>query len=461
VFLLDLVTCRVESHFAGNHIAASRRPSVNEMGQSVARAQTTGTGDKSSSPIATGGEVFPDGNLLEIVRDRSRAARPALLHWDRKHATVAPEIVIRGRHYIPLEIDASLWRHLRLPSGFVACGSTTQLFDRIRSLITKYSGLSDGYATLLTHFVLSSFFVDCLQTAPCVVLHGCADAEAVALLRLLGWFCRHPVLLTDAGLSVPDCLRPTRLISQPHANTKKLLAPLQLSGFVTSRNGSLQEISSATAIYLGDWELRSPFIDSCLRIPITPARVLVSSSDEQREAAVIEDVQNQMLSYRVVHFGKVQASDFDAPKFSGSIRGLARSLGACIVDAPDLQASLVMQLQGHDEALRLDRISHIHSVLVEALLVCCHERRPAVYVKQIADVANIILSRQGELFELSAREAGGKLKTLGFRTTRLDSAGRGLYVLGENCRRIHELGTLYRVPSLKERLPGCPHCREL
>lgn len=420
-----------------------------------------GTGEKPYSPTATGGEVFPDGNLLEIVRDRSEAARPALLRWDRKHATVAPEIVIRGRHYVPLEIDASLWRHLRLPSGFVACGSTTQLFDRIRNLIAKYSGLSDGYATLLTHFVFSSFFVDCLQTAPCVVLHGCADAEAVALLRLLGWFCRHPVLLSDPGLSVPECLRPTRLISQSHTSTEKLLAPLQLSGFVTSRNGSLREISSATAIYLGDGNLRSPFLDSCLRVPITPARVLVSSSDEQREAAVIEDVQNQLLSYRLVHFGKVQVSDFDAPEFSGSIRGLARSLGACIVDAPDLQASLVMELQGHDEAVRLDRISHIHSILIEALLVCCHERRPAVYVREIADLTNDILSRQGEFFELSAREVGGKLKTLGFRTTRLDSAGRGLYVLGETCKRIHELGTLYCVPSLKEGLPGCPHCQKL
>ena len=429
------------------------------MGQRIARVQTTS--EKKSDLTPTGGEVFPGGSLLEIVRDHSEAARPALLHWDGKHATVATEVVIRGRHYVPLEIDPSLWRHLRMPSGFVACGSTTQLFDRIRSLITKYSGLSDDYATLLTHFVFSSFFVDCLQTAPCVVLHGCADAEAVALLRLLGWFCRHPVLLTDAGLSVPECLRPTRLISQPHADTEKLLAPLQLSGFVTSRHGSVHEISSATAIYLGDEELRSPFIGSCLRIPITPARVLVSCSDEQREAAVIGELQNQLLSYRLVNFRKVKASDFDAPEFSGSIRGPARSLGACIVDAPGLQACLVTQLRGHDEALRLDRVSQIHSILVEALLVCCHERRPTVYVSEIANLANDILSRQGELLELSAREVGGKLKALGFHTIRLDSAGRGLYVLGENCKRIHELGTLYRVPSLKERLPGCPHCQEL
>ena len=112
-------------------------------------------------------------------------------------------------------------------------------------------------------------------------------------------------------------------------------------------------------------------------------------------------------------------------------------------------------------AVRLDRVSEIHSILVEALLVCCHERRSAVHVSEIADLANDILSRQGEILRLSAREVGGKLKTLGFRTTRLDSAGRGLYLLGENCKHIHELAKSYGVPSLREGLHGCPHCQEL
>jgi len=429
------------------------------MGRSTGRVLPTN--EKRSDLNVTAGEVFPDSGMLEMVRDPSDPARPALLHWDGKHATVAPEIGVGGRHYVPPEIDPSLWRRLRLPSGFAPYGSTTELFDRIRSLITKYSGLSDEYSRLLTYSTFASHFVDCLQTVPCVVLHGCADAEAIALLRLLGWLCRHPVLLTDAGLSVPEYLRPTRLICQPHTSLEKLLAPLQLSGFAISRHGSLREISGATAVYVGDGELRSPFVDSCLWIPVAPTRELVSCYDEQREAAVIQELQNQLFSYRLVHFGKVKASDFDVPEFSGSIRGLARTLGACIVEAPDLQACLVAQLQAHDEAVRLDRVSEIHSILVEALLVCCHERRSAVHVCEIADLANDILSRQGEILRLSAREVGGKLKTLGFRTTRLDSAGRGLYLLGENCKHIHELAKSYGVPSLREGLHGCPHCQEL
>lgn len=431
------------------------------MGRPIARVQTDGVGEKLSHPTATGGEVFEDGSLLEIVRDPSEATRPALLHWNGKVATVAPEMTVGKRRYVPVEIDPSLCRHLRLPSRLVKYGSTTQLFDNVRGLIAKYSGLTDKYSHLLTYFVFSTFFVDCLETVPCVILHGCASAEAVALLRLLGWFCRHPVLLTDAGLSVPECLRPTRLICQSHTSLDKLLAALQLSGFGTSRHGSVVEISSATAIYLGDVELKSPFIDSCLRIPVAPSGSIASRIDEEREAAVLEELQNQLLSYRLLHFTKVKSSNFDVPEFSGSVRGLARTLGACIVEAPHLLTTLVMRLQDCDQAVRLDRVGQIHSILIEALLVCCHERRSDVHIMDVAELANDILSRHGESLQLSAREVGGKLKTLGFRTVRLDSAGRGLYMLGDDCKRIHELGTLYAVPSLQERLPGCPQCQEV
>jgi hypothetical protein len=427
----------------------------------MAPASKKSPSEKQLDRILTAGEVFPDGGLLEIVRDPSGAQRPALLHWDGHHATVAPEIEIDGRYYAPLKIDRGLWQHLRLPSKFGVCGTTAELFDRIRSLITKYSGLTDGYAELLTYFVFASYFVDCSQIGPCVVLHGCAGAEAVGVLRLLGWFCRHPVLLTDIGLRVPERLRPTRLICQPGTSLERYLAPLQLSGFATFRQNCLHELSGATAIYCGEGEPRNPFLDSCLGIPIFPSRVLFSYADEEQESAAIEEIRDQLLGYRLVHFSRVKASNFDVLEFNGSIRGLARALGACIVDAPALQASLVLRLQTHDEAVRLDRISEIPSILLEALLVCCHERRPAVYVQEIADVANDILSRHDETLKLSARQVGGKLKNLGFRTERLDAAGRGLYVLGENCRRVHELAKIYCVPSLQAGLRGCPQCQEL
>jgi hypothetical protein len=50
------------------------------------------------------------------------------------------------------------------------------------------------------------------------------------------------------------------------------------------------------------------------------------------------------------------------PEFNGSIRGLARALGACIVDAPALQNSLVGQLRMHDEAVKLNQRDSLNSI---------------------------------------------------------------------------------------------------
>ena len=264
------------------------------------------------------------------------------------------------------------------------------------------------------------------------------------------------MLLTDAGLSIPDYLRPTRLICQPHVSVEKLLPALQLSGFASSRGGSLHQISSTTVICVGEGELQSPFTDFCLWIPVAPTHQLLSGYDEQMEAAMIEQLQNKLLRYRLMNRARVQMSEFDAPDFSGPIRTLARTLGACIVDAPDLQSSLLSKLRGYDVAARIDQVRAIECIIIEALLACCHQRRSAAHVGEVTELANAILSREGEMFELKPRQVGAKLKTLGFRTMKLDSGGRGLYLLAENCRRIHELARSYGVPSSQPGLPVLP-----
>jgi hypothetical protein len=402
--------------------------------------------------------VLEDGRHLELVRDPLHPEQPKLLYWDGTRAAVASEIVVNGRCYIPPELDPAVLGRLRLPSHAEGYGSTRELFHRIRDLITKYSSLPADHAFRLTCFVLSTHFVDCVDTAACVLLRGYASAEALGLLRVLGWVCRHPMLLTDSGLELPDLLRPTRLICQANACVQRLIPVWQFPGFGFSRGGSVRELSSATVIFVGGEELKALFADSCLWISVAPGGRLVSFRDEQRESAQIARLQNQLLSYRLQNHEKVRTSDFDVPEIDGSIRRLGRTLGACIVDAPDLRARLVQELHEMDAATNIDQIKQIGAVLIETLLVCCHERRSTVHVGEIAKLANTIFLQRGETVQLKPREAGGKLKGLGFCTTKIDSGGRGLYLLGENCKRIHELARSYRVPSPEPGLPGCPHC---
>jgi hypothetical protein len=404
------------------------------------------------------GDVLEDGRHMELVRDPLHPERLKLISWDGTRAAVESKIVVNGRCYVPPEIDPAVLGRLRLPSHAQAYGTTRELFHTIRGLILKYSSLPANHAFLLTCFVLSTHFVDCVDIAPCVLLLGWAPAEALGVLQVLSWVCRHPVRLTDVGLGIPDFLRPTRLICQANSSVQRLIPAWQFPGFGFSRGGSLRELSCATVIFVAGEELKTLFADSCLWISVAPGGRLVSFHDEQRESPQIASLQNQLLSYRLQNYEKVRTSDFDVPEVAGSLRRLGRTLGACIVDAPDLRARLVQELREFDAATNFDQIKQIGAVLIEALLVSCHERRSTVHVGEIAELANTIFLQRGEILQLKPREVGAKLKDLGFCTTKIDSGGRGLYLLGENCKRIHELARSYRVPSPEPGLPGCPHC---
>jgi hypothetical protein len=407
-----------------------------------------------SDSIATAGEVLPDGTMLELVRNPSDHTQAALLHWDTQRATISREVRLAGSHYVPIKIDSG---HLRyLPSGVEKSGSVDELFHDVHAFIAKSLGLREEETFLLTAFSLATFFSDCVSTCPCILLYGPSPAEAIAVLRALASVNYHPALLADSGSALPERLRPTRLICQPDGKLDKLLAPFQFSDFGISQKGNLRQIGGATAIYVGDFaELKSPFVDSCLSMPVTPARVLFSAQPTKAEA---ESLRNRLLSYRLHHHPTVKTSTFDAPRFCGAIRDVARAYGACIVGSPDLQERLVALLQDRDEADRLEIANSLPGVVIEVLRALCHERKPTVHVGEVAEMANLVLSRQGEVAKVSARRIGTILKHLGFRTIKLDAGGRGILLDGE-CRRIHDLANDHALPSLREQFPGCPYCQ--
>jgi hypothetical protein len=372
----------------------------------------SGSSDQPSELYPTAGEVFQNGAILELVRDASEPERLALLYWDGQRSTIDREIMIAGGRYTPLEMP-NLASQLHLSSGPKPYGSTAQLFNEVRGLMAKFSELTDSDLWLVTYFVFASFFRECAAFAPCLLLSG-SMAESIALLRILGWLCHHAVLLADTGINgFPEGFRPTRLICQADGSLEKLLAPLQLSGFGICRQGGLREICSTTAIYIGEEESCSPFAESCLRIPIAPSRQLLLASEEQREVTTILKLQDALLCYRITNFSRVKNSDFDSPEFSGSTRELARSLGSCIVDSPELQDRLIALLRPHDEAVRSERARNVVSVLLEVLLFCCHKRRESVHVGEVTKIANTILSARGETLTLSPRKTGSCAEVFG------------------------------------------------
>jgi hypothetical protein len=234
------------------------------------------------------------------------------------------------------------------------------------------------------------------------------------------------------------------------------LPALQFSGFGLGRG--LRQISGTTVIYAGDAELNTPFADICLQLWVAPASRSFGQQDECREAERIRTLQNQLLTYRLQNWSAVKESQFDVPEFAGATREYGRVLGRCIVDAPDLQARVATLLRSRNDAERTEDARELDAVVLEALLICCHERKQSVHVGEVATLANAILTRNGEAVELSAKQVGTRLRKLGLQTTRLDSGGRGVYLLNGECARVHSVARVLGSVMTRNPLPGCPHC---
>jgi hypothetical protein len=410
---------------------------------------------RDSNVISTGGQVFPDGTSLELTRE-AEAGNNRLLFWADGKSSTGQVVDLYGSRYAPGQ-GADLIQHL--PETPAPYESTAALFDAVAAFIRKYSRLDQDNAALLTFVCLSSFFFDCISMSPCLLLFG-PPIPAMSLLRVIRCVCRHGFLSSGSSIrGLPPELRPTRLVCQADTNIDKELAALQFRG-VHSSSGAPREINGTTLIYAGDTEFKTPFADVCFPFQVAFDGPPFSLQDEALEIPTITRLQNRLLMYRLQNRSRVKSSRFDVPDFSGITREFARTLGGCIVDAPDLQSRVIELLRPHDEADRTRYAVTLEAIVLEALLVDCHERKPSVHVGDIAAVANKILKERGEFVKLSPKQIGGRLKNIGIRTARLDSGGRGIYLLNEQCARIHKLGRAFGVATLREGLPGCRFCQQ-
>src|SRR5438270_1221726 len=330
----------------------------------------------------TSGERFPNSTFLELIRDSGENI-PQLLLYEDGQTTITPEQEYGGRRYVACE-NAREIRHL--PSKLATYGSTGILFEGLREFIFQATAAPEDFCSLLTYFAVASLFCDCLNMAPCVLLWTPAVLDGIALMRMLSCLCFHPVLLANGILNTRTTdLRPiTRLLCQPNTELDALLGGLQFPGFLDK---GLRQISGATAVLVGNAELKSPFADTCLSISVPPLAKTFSLDDERAERELIQELQNRMLSYRLENYEKVQSQQFDAPGLSGTTRELARVFAKCLVGSPDLQERLVELLQSRNDADQVEAGTRLKSVIVEALIVVCHERRSSVHVADIGDLA--------------------------------------------------------------------------
>jgi hypothetical protein len=421
-----------------------------------------GTGQ--AIPLPTTGKMFANGNAIEAVRDITNPERLRLAYWDGLKATVGSEVECDGQSYVPAPIDPSILRALTLPTEIAACGSSRKLLEDMSRVVTEYTGLPEDSIAAASRWMLSTWFPE-VRPAPGLSLSGPDTTAGRQLCELLHSLCRHSLLLTEvtaAGLrALPMQWGLTLLIHQPGLSVevqRMLSSARREMGFIP-RGGRLLDLHCAVATYT---ELEGACVSGVipsLEIFVLPAHRSLPVLDNSVRQKIADDFQPRLLAYRLANFAKVRNLAFDVPELTPSVRELAQNLSACTPEDPQLPEQVLGLLRVQDKELRSAAWLDLNTVITEAVLAFVHEgKEESVYVAEIAEAAEAILSGRGEKRELEPRAIGARLRALGLVTEERDGHGIRLILSGKVSRRVHELAHSFSVPSIQDALKRCEGC---
>lgn len=414
----------------------------------------------------TAGEVLPSGVLLDLVRNPI-TNQVGVLSWTGSGGKSGSTVKFRNKTYIPANVDPSVLAALQLPWNFAfPAPPTRELFDEVCGQFAKFTALPEGSVRQVAHFIFATWLADRIPVAPFLWVDAASAADGSEFLQVLGLFCRRSLLLSSDSITglwtLPMYLRPTLLLDDAEltAPLRRFLHASSSKGIHSVKGGQALDLYCAKAIYSQD-SLRDPALASfALQISLPPRRTQLPTLTQELTKAIADTFQAKFLSYRLTHLQRVVTPAIDVGGLTPATQSLALSLAACILGDEKLQSEVVPLLRDQDRETTDERSQGLESVILEALLHCCHEGdRSTVFASELAEAANDILSQKGQRLRVSPETVGWKLRHLRFRTESVGSGRKGLWLFDDVRRRIHIQAEKYRVPlDPQGALNGCPHC---
>jgi hypothetical protein len=414
--------------------------------------------------VETGAELFADGASIELIRDPEIGKLSLLLTTNQTHKT-GSQIEYYGRIYRPLRLDAPTLRAITFPKEPANYGTTRELFSEIRHEFQD-RGYSDESSLIGTYFPFSTWFSDCISEAPSLLVSG-PQVEARLFFQLLRCLVRRPLQIVDvsrSSFSLFSKIQPTLLFPQNILSPSKMrmLAASNIPQSYIHLGGELSSFCSAKAIYVGTRPVEDPLGEARLRINLSPLRGKLPILDSNAQMKIAERFQPMLLAYRARNFEKVRLSSFDFPWLTSGMRIIAQTLGACIVEDPELQADLSSFFHNQQSASRERIWLDPRCLALEVGVAFCHRGQEVskVYVGQFAEDVNTLLKGRGHSALIEAKEMGSILRSLGFSPKR-DSGGYSLRLTDEIRRQAHKLAFDFDVAALLDGEVRCSHCSEI
>jgi hypothetical protein len=320
-----------------------------------------------------------------------------------------------------------------------------QIFTWIKRSILAQTHLPEAVSSLVAFWVISTWFQEFLTVLPCLIISGPAH-DATLILRMLKDFCRGPVLL--AGFRRSDLARlnygcQTMLILEPNLDKRAaaLVGTLTNQEFMIVEEGSLVSCARSRAIYIGE-DPGIERIQHAICINVTPANADRPSCPQWLQQTVKRATEH-LKQYRKDNLDHVRRSEFSPSGVSSETAAIAKALGSCLVDAPDLQEQLVTLLKAQHQQHLSQRVDISEGVVIEAALALSRLGKDCVYAREIAAEANRLLEDRGEAMKLNPEKVGHRLRKLGLPTGRLSKAGNGLVCDKATVSTLRQLGEMY------------------
>jgi hypothetical protein len=309
-------------------------------------------------------------------------------------------------------------------------------------------------ATLVSAFILSSWFPEKLPVAPYLALVGMPGSGKTTVLRLLEMLCRHSSLVTDitsAGFyQLYDQTTPTLLIDETNtAADQKKLAHLLRSG---STPGALRLQKNLSFSCYGpkafawtDMPRDRALITRCILIPMheTDRTDLKRVTDPSIQSAA-EDLQKQFLQLRLERFGTSANFEVIAGPQSRN-RDLYEALTFALAGDKNVCEELASLLSEQEQFTR-EGLSVGQAAVLIILITAMHSLTTFL-VGDLTKWVDRFLASQNERVRLTPHTVGKMLTSFGIYSKKRTNRGWEVEVDQARRRSVHVLFEKYQMEN--------------
>jgi hypothetical protein len=394
--------------------------------------------------------AFPDGTLVDLVRDAAAPKKPSLLISKAGTITFQQEFRYGGKVFVPRQVEPTLFAAIRLPSGIVPSRSAREIFGELQDCFSTYVDVAQDQQHLLVAFLMSTWFQDVLPVAPYLWVTGPYGSGKTTLLRIMERVCRRAVMVGDVTAAalymLPSALVPTLIIDEfemgraaRNRDMQHFLRMGSTRGGRAVRNSKIYETFCAKIISSRELPQDAALASRAVFVSMLPTSKPLSPLSESTLDRIAEKFQPLLLGYRLENYQQVtDGTPASVPDFTARMKGLARSLAAPLLGDEQCESQLLKVLAIQDHEAKLDRYAEPEWAVLTALYKKSHATG-ALTMSDLSFTVNDVLAENGESCALSPRRVGEIVRSLGLSTEQLGNRGRGLRLTRITVRRIHAL----------------------